>query len=243
MDVPCQMNPYTLKGTLFNCYSPAGEFGVLSLSNSSYKPAYGTQPGWDFATGLGSVNAANLVNNWLSSVPFQLSAISPESVAVGTGVTSISVGGSGFSSKSQAQFSANGTQTALATTFISQSQLSASIPASLLQTAGTAQVSVSDPMRQSPSTTATFTVTLAPPVVSALAPSSALAGSAAFTLTVTGSNFVSGAVLNFDGVAQPTTFVSATSLTATIPAAAIAAGGQIPLWSRIRRRSVARQAL
>ncbi len=142
MDVPCQINPYTLKGTLFNCYSPAGEFGVLSLSNSSYQPAYGTQPGWDFATGLGSVNAANLVNNWLSSVPFQLSAISPESVAVGTGVTSISVGGSGFSSKSQVQFNANGTQTALATTFISQSQLSASIPARLLQTAGTAQVSV-----------------------------------------------------------------------------------------------------
>lgn len=225
MDVPCQINPYTLKGTLFNCYSPAGEFGVLSLSNSSYQPAYGTQPGWDFATGLGSVNAANLVNNWLSSVPFQLSAISPESVAVGTGVTSISVGGSGFSSKSQVQFNANGTQTALATTFISQSQLSASIPARLLQTAGTAQVSVSDPTRQSPSTTATFTVTLAPPVVSALAPSSALAGSAAFALTVTGSNFVSGAVLNFDGVAQPTTFVSATSLTATIPAAAIAAAG------------------
>ena len=38
--------------------------GVLSTSNSSYAPAYGTTPGWDFATGLGSVDATQLVNNW-----------------------------------------------------------------------------------------------------------------------------------------------------------------------------------
>ena len=29
----------------------------------AYQPAYGTTPGWDFATGLGSVNAYNLVFN------------------------------------------------------------------------------------------------------------------------------------------------------------------------------------
>jgi hypothetical protein len=29
----------------------------------AYQPAYGTTPGWDFATGIGSVNAYNLVMN------------------------------------------------------------------------------------------------------------------------------------------------------------------------------------
>jgi hypothetical protein len=47
-----------------NCYLPSGTFGVLSTSNSSYLPAYGTTTGWDFATGIGTVNAANLVSNW-----------------------------------------------------------------------------------------------------------------------------------------------------------------------------------
>jgi hypothetical protein len=47
-----------------NCYRPSGTNGVLSTSNSSYAKAYGTGTGWDFATGIGSVNAANLVNNW-----------------------------------------------------------------------------------------------------------------------------------------------------------------------------------
>ena len=56
MDVNCT-------GT-HNCYLPSGRNGVLSTSTTSYKPAYGTTTGWDFATGIGTVNAANLVNNW-----------------------------------------------------------------------------------------------------------------------------------------------------------------------------------
>jgi hypothetical protein len=42
----------------------AGIYGVLSLSSSSYQPAYPATTGWDFATGLGSVNAYNLANAW-----------------------------------------------------------------------------------------------------------------------------------------------------------------------------------
>jgi subtilase family serine protease len=56
MDVNCT-------GT-HNCYLPSGKNGVLSTSSSSYLKAYGTGTGWDFASGIGSINAANLVNNW-----------------------------------------------------------------------------------------------------------------------------------------------------------------------------------
>jgi subtilase family serine protease len=52
-DVPCT-------GTR-NCYDPSGTFGVLSTSDSSFQPAYPATKGWDFATGIGSVNAENLV--------------------------------------------------------------------------------------------------------------------------------------------------------------------------------------
>ena len=47
-----------------NCYKPSGTYGVLSVSDAAYQPAYGTGTGWDFATGIGSVNAYNLVFNW-----------------------------------------------------------------------------------------------------------------------------------------------------------------------------------
>ncbi len=48
----------------YNCYKPSGTYGVLSTTNSAYAPAYKTGTGWDFATGIGTVNATNLVSNW-----------------------------------------------------------------------------------------------------------------------------------------------------------------------------------
>lgn len=63
------------------------------------------------------------------------------------------------------------------------------------------------------------------PTISGLNPSSATAGGAGFTLTVSGSNFVSGATVNWNGSARTTTFVGATQLTANISAADIATAG------------------
>jgi subtilase family serine protease len=40
--------------------------GALSTTDSSYLPAFITTTGWNFATGIGSVNAFNLVNNWIT---------------------------------------------------------------------------------------------------------------------------------------------------------------------------------
>ncbi|MFZ1050052.1 MAG: protease pro-enzyme activation domain-containing protein [Candidatus Sulfotelmatobacter sp.] len=65
-----------------NCYLPSGANGVLSTSDSAYQPAFSTTTGWDFATGIGTVNAYNLVNNWPAG--FTLTA-SPSSVTITQG--------------------------------------------------------------------------------------------------------------------------------------------------------------
>jgi outer membrane protein assembly factor BamB len=47
-----------------NCFygtPPSGLYGVLSSSNVAYQPSYAAALGWDFATGIGTVNAFNLV--------------------------------------------------------------------------------------------------------------------------------------------------------------------------------------
>jgi peptidoglycan/xylan/chitin deacetylase (PgdA/CDA1 family) len=61
--------------------------------------------------------------------------------------------------------------------------------------------------------------------ITSLSPSSTLAGSAGFTLQVTGSNFVSGSVVRWNGAARTTTFVSSTQLQAAITAADVASPG------------------
>ncbi len=43
--------------------------GGLSTSGTDFTPAFGAAPGWNFSTGIGSVNAANLVNNWPTGQP------------------------------------------------------------------------------------------------------------------------------------------------------------------------------
>jgi len=109
-----------------NCYTPSGFVGVLSTSDNSFQAAFGTAVGWDFATGLGTINAANLVKNWPGSAPpnqpdFSLSA-SPASLTITQGSsgqstititplngfnTSVSLSPSGLPSGVTASFSSN----------------------------------------------------------------------------------------------------------------------------------------
>jgi subtilase family serine protease len=59
IDMPC--------GISTNCYRPGGtitSLGVLSTSTTAYQPAFASGTGWDFATGIGTVNAFNLIMNW-----------------------------------------------------------------------------------------------------------------------------------------------------------------------------------
>ena len=58
-----------------------------------------------------------------------------------------------------------------------------------------------------------------------LVPTRAAPGGASFTLAVNGSGFVSGATVNWNAVPLATTFVSASTLTATVPASDIATAG------------------
>ena len=63
------------------------------------------------------------------------------------------------------------------------------------------------------------------PTITSLSPALIESGSAAFTLTVNGSNFASGATVLWNGSSRTTTFVSANQLTASIAAEDIATVG------------------
>ncbi|MDQ3060367.1 MAG: IPT/TIG domain-containing protein [Pseudomonadota bacterium] len=158
-----------------------------------------------------------------------LSSIAPASAEAGGPAFTLTATGSGFVAASKVHW--NGT--ARTTTFVSATQLSAQIAASDIAAAGTAQVTVVTPTPGGgTSVQKAFTITSGSgggsnpvPVLASLAPSNAVAGGPGFTLSVNGSNFVSGASVRWNGAARPTTFVSATQLTAAIPASDIAAAG------------------
>jgi uncharacterized protein (TIGR03437 family) len=67
------------------------------------------------------------------------------------------------------------------------------------------------------------------PAVTSFSPPSATAGGQAFPLTVNGANFASGAVVQWNGAALPTHFISSAQLTATVDASLIATAQTISI--------------
>jgi YVTN family beta-propeller protein len=65
------------------------------------------------------------------------------------------------------------------------------------------------------------------PAISAIMPNTAVAGGAAFTLTISGANFVKASTVTFGGATTATTFDNSTQLTAAIPASSVASTGTI----------------
>src|SRR4030095_8204309 len=150
-----------------------------------------------------------------------LTSLSPSSATAGGPAFTLTVNGSNFVSGAVVRW--NGS--ARTTTFGSATQLTAAIPASDIAAAGTAQVTVANP-DGAVSNASPFTVTPVP-TITTLSPNTAQPGGPAFTLTVTGTNFVSGAVVRWNGSARTTTFGSAPQLTAAIPASDIATAGTV----------------
>ena len=151
-----------------------------------------------------------------------ISSLSPDT-ATATGPSfALTVNGSNFVSGSIAKW--NGTN--LATTFVSSTQLSTTVPASDIKTAGKAQVTV---FNKAPGggTSAAETLTIDNPVpsISSLQPHATAAGGSSFTLSVYGSNFVSTSQIKWNGSALTTTFDSGGKLSATVSAADIAKAG------------------
>ncbi len=63
------------------------------------------------------------------------------------------------------------------------------------------------------------------PTIAALSPNSSQQGGPALTLSVVGSNFISGSSVQWNAISLPTTVVTGSLLTANVPASAVAAAG------------------
>ena len=91
----------------------------------------------------------------------------------------------------------------------------------------TGSVTISSTSASNSPVTVPVTMTVVAPAISSLSPSSVAAGSAGFTLTVTGSNFATTSQIVFGGTALATTFVNSGSLTGAVSASQVATVGAV----------------
>lgn len=72
----------------------------------------------------------------------------------------------------------------------------------------------------------------ATPKITELVPNDIPAGSPAFTLTVNGSGFGTGAAVFWNGAALTTSYVTGAQITAAVPAGNVATAGAVPVYVR-----------
>ena len=179
-----------------------------------------------FTGATGGLAAVQDIQTWTGTFGPQtgsnltISSLSPSSAQAGSSSFTLTVNGTDFVPGATVQWTANGTTTPLPTTLVSingSQRLLANVDSSLLTTAGTASVSVTQVVNGSSLTSNSLTFTITPssttgPFISSVNPNSAQAGSSSFTMNVIGTNFVPGAAVQWTAngttTPLPTTFVT-----------------------------------
>jgi uncharacterized protein (TIGR03437 family) len=171
------------------------------------------------AGGGGASNTSTfIVNPPPNPVPVLVS-ISPNNTAIGSPSFTLTVNGNSFVSNAVVRWNSADR----ATTFVSQTQLTAQIPASDVANLGTATVTIFNPASPTGgggfSNGLTFTINQAlnpAPVLTSVTPNLLMQRSGAFTLTANGTSFLPNSIVRWNGLDRATTFVSATQLRAEI---------------------------
>lgn len=150
-----------------------------------------------------------------------LSSISPDTATAGRADVAFTVRGKGFEKESVV----NWNSTPLPTTFVSKSELRATVPQAQLGDEGPISITVTTPAPGGgTSGSAWFTVRQPAPAIASLSADTFNLGQASGQITIEGSGFTRATVVRWNGVPQTATYQSPTRLTVTLNANGVTAG-------------------
>src|ERR1700722_3275440 len=189
--------------------------GTLNLVATNAAPGGGSSPAVTF-----SVDNAMPV----------IASIAPASVMEAAPAFTLDVKGSGFTIGSVVHWNS----TPLTTTLVSQSEINAAVPATLVTANGSIQVVVTTPAPGGgQSSTATFSILSPKPVLNSISPATVPYNQPA-AVTLLGSGFDANSAVQWQGSAKPTTFVSTSQLSVNLTAADLSTigSGQLTVLNR-----------
>lgn len=153
-----------------------------------------------------------------------IGSLSPGSAVAGASAQTLTINGAGFLTSSTVTYNGN----AHAATYVSSTKLTIQLAVSDQATAGTYAVVVTNPTPGGGSSSpSNFTVDNPKPAMTAISPSVVAVGSPDTTITVAGTNLVRTSEVVIGSESLSTKFVSATQLTATLPASNLASAATL----------------
>lgn len=200
-------------------YVSSAEAQATILASDISQPGYFKVNVTNPPPGGGNSNSLYFtVNNPLPSI----TSLNPDNTLAGGPQFTLTVSGTNFVAKSTVMWDS----ASLETTFVSSTELTATVPAKYIATAGTFQVTVYNPAPGGGTSNAVnFTVNNPVPNLTELIPSSTKAGSGGFTLKVEGTNFVAASQVYWNGAARQTTYGGPNVLRAAILASDVQNAG------------------
>ncbi len=173
------------------------------------------------ANSIGSSSALQLFV--LPNSP-SITSLDPSSLQVRTTSLTVTVNGQNFASTAIVRVNGSNRPTA----YVDTSHLTLTLLSSDVATTATLNVTVLNPNAQlSNSVALSVSIGGTAPTITLISPNSVVAASPGFTLSVVGTNFVSGSVVRVNGTVRATTFVDTTHLTAQIPSTDIVNAGTL----------------
>ncbi len=159
-----------------------------------------------------------------------LASVTPNDAPVG-GDLPLTVTGTNFVNASVVVLAKPGAalSVVLPTTFVSSTQLTATVTAAQLPATGTYLVRVINPYLAGASPIAALTVHSPVPVLSGISKTTTTAGAAADTLDLQGTGFFAGSEARVGGAVRPTVFVGATRLRVALSGSDLATPGDVPI--------------
>jgi len=153
-----------------------------------------------------------------------LTSVAPGSVLLGSTAASVTVTGTNF--VPGVALSVNGSPRV--TTYVSSTNLTAAFTADDFASARSLPLNVINPKPGGgTSGTSSLTVNNPAPAITALSPSTVVAGAAATQVAITGSGFLPSTVLQINGATRAVTYVSSTQMTLTLTSADLATAGSL----------------
>jgi 6-phosphogluconolactonase (cycloisomerase 2 family) len=193
----------------------------LSSSTGALTPLAGSPWPMTYSNFAGPM-AISFAPNGVTNPAPAINSLSPLSALAAGGNFTLTVNGTDFVPGARVYFGGRGR----VTTYVSPTQLTATILSADIATGGTGVVFVyNPPPAGGASSSVEFFVTYPVPVISSITPVSAAAGGNAFNLTVNGSNFFPSSLVTFNGVEEEPAFVSSTQLYITVSVDQIAVPG------------------
>jgi len=223
-DITAGTNAVPCQGGRPNCPAAAGTVGVLN--------GFAAAPGFDLATGLGTVDANALAIAW-SSAPAGVTivSLSPNPMTGSSANQTLTINGSGFAAGATVNLTYAGGEVVNPTIVsVTSTQIAATVNVGVTARTWTVQV-VNSATSSSNVANLTVTAPASAPAIASLSPNPMTGSASAQTLTINGSGFVAGATVNLTYSGGAVVHPAIASATGTQIAAAVNVGTTARVWT------------